>query len=248
MDNQTKVNLVTFTDQIDRRELTLERSFYYAVKRGIDVFGSILTLLILLPIIGIVAIMVKLDSKGPVFFRQTRVGSRMVVKNGIIHWERKDFTVYKFRTMQDKVSADIHREYIKAYIQNDAEKMTRMEGKDSDMHKLVHDLRITRVGKILRKFSLDEIPQFWNVLKGEMSLVGPRPAIPYEVDLYSPWHFERLEAKQGISGLQQITARCITSFDEQIKLDIEYVEKQSLGLDLMILVKTPITVFVQKGA
>lgn len=248
MDSSTELNLVSLVDPTDIRERGLDLTAFYIFKRIIDVVISFIVLLFLLPVMVIIAILIKLDSPGPVFFRQTRVGSQKIKDGESFLWKRHDFSIYKFRSMVNKVSVEVHREYIKAYIDNDEEKMTRMEGTDSGMHKLVNDSRITKVGKILRKLSLDEIPQFWNVIRGEMSLIGPRPALPYEVNLYSPRHMRRLDAKPGISGLQQTTARCIISFDDQVNLDIDYVENQSLWLDIKLLLKTPITVFVQKGA
>lgn len=116
------------------------------------------------------------------------------------------------------------------------------------MRKLTNDPRIIAPGKFLRKFSLDELPQLWNVLRGDMSLIGPRPALPYEVEVYEPWHLQRLEAQPGISGLQQVQARCAATFDEQVKLDLEYINNQSLWQDLMIALKTPLMILSTKGA
>ena len=149
-----------------------------------------------------------------------------------------------------KLNADpsIHQAYIKALIENDENQMAALQGQVTEVRKLVQDPRIIRPGFLLRKLSLDELPQFWNVLLGDMSLVGPRPAIPYEVDMYKTWHLRRLEAQPGITGLQQVTARSTADFDQQVKLDIEYVEKQSFLFDLMIIFKTPLVVFSTRGA
>ena len=168
-----------------------------------------------------------------------------------------------------KINADsaIHQAYIKALFENDQEQMTALENAPTRPQqtlsqeeltamqnaptrprKLVNDTRIITPGKILRKFSLDELPQLWNVLRGDMSLVGPRPAIPYEVEMYKPWHRNRLNAQPGITGLQQITARCTADFDQQVKMDIEYIEKQSIWLDIKIILKTPFAIFSTKGA
>jgi lipopolysaccharide/colanic/teichoic acid biosynthesis glycosyltransferase len=149
-----------------------------------------------------------------------------------------------------KINADpsIHQAYVKALIENNLEQMTALQGAPTQPRKLVNDSRIIRPGKLLRKLSLDELPQLWNVLVGDMSLIGPRPAIPYEVDMYQPWHLRRLEAKPGLSGLQQVTARCVVDFDTQVQLDIDYVEKQSLWLDLIIMLRTPLAVFSTSGA
>jgi lipopolysaccharide/colanic/teichoic acid biosynthesis glycosyltransferase len=142
----------------------------------------------------------------------------------------------------------LHKSYIKALINKDSESMAALQGGDNQIRKLTHDPRVTRLGKFLRKSSIDEIPQFINVIKGEMSLVGPRPAIPYEVEMYKPWHYRRLETKPGITGLWQVTARSTADFDEIIKLDIQYIEQQSFLFDLKILMKTPIAVLFCRGA
>jgi lipopolysaccharide/colanic/teichoic acid biosynthesis glycosyltransferase len=149
-----------------------------------------------------------------------------------------------------KIDADpsVHQAYIKALIENDETQMAVLQGAPTQPRKLVNDSRIIRPGKLLRKLSLDELPQLWNVLIGDMSLIGPRPAIPYEVEMYKPWHLRRLEAHQGITGLQQVTARCTTDFDEQVQYDIEYIDNQSLWLDIKIIIKTPLAILSTKGA
>jgi len=149
-----------------------------------------------------------------------------------------------------KIDADpsIHQAYVKALIENDEAQMTALQGVPTQPRKLVNDSRITRPGKFLRKSSIDELPQLLNVILGDMSLIGPRPAIPYEVEMYKSWHFRRLEAQPGLTGLQQVTARCTTDFDQQIRLDIEYVDKQSLWLDIKIIFKTPLAVISTTGA
>lgn len=244
-----------------------DRRVYYAVKRMLDFLLAAVLLVLLLPLMGVIALAIYVYSPGSVFFVQKRVGAVRRINGGLITWERKDFNCYKFRTMRPDVDSAIHQAYIKALIENDREKMsaiqnaaTRPTGKVSPEqravaqsaqtrpNKLVDDARVIVPGRILRKLSLDELPQLWNVLRGEMSMIGPRPAIPYEVEMYKPWHLLRLQAQPGISGLQQVTARCTTDFDEQVHLDIEYVEKQSLWLDLMITIKTPIAIIFAKGA
>jgi lipopolysaccharide/colanic/teichoic acid biosynthesis glycosyltransferase len=149
-----------------------------------------------------------------------------------------------------KINADpsIHQAYIKALIENDEAKMTALQGAPTQPRKLVNDPRVIRPGKLLRKLSLDELPQLWNILIGDMSLVGPRPAIPYEVDMYKSWHFRRLEAQPGLTGLQQVTARCTTDFDKQVQLDIDYIDNQSFWLDMKIIIKTPLAIISTKGA
>jgi len=150
--------------------------------------------------------------------------------------------------MQSKADPAIHKAYIAALINNDQVKIAEIQHGDDHIQKLVHDPRVTRLGRLLRRTSLDELPQLWNVLRGDMSLVGPRPSIPYELDLYKPWHLRRLNAKPGLTGLWQITARCSVGFDEMIRLDIDYIEHASFWLDLKILMKTPQVVLSCKGA
>ena len=163
-------------------------------------------------------------------------------------WKRVDFPVIKFRTMSVNTSDAVHKAYIKALIANDVKTMKEMEGDGTTIHKLVKDNRITRVGRVLRKLSLDEIPQFWNVIRGEMSIVGPRPSIPYEIEMLTARHLYRLNAKPGITGLQQVVARNSASFDEQVALDIQYIDQQSLWLDIQIMMKTPFAILFQRGA
>jgi lipopolysaccharide/colanic/teichoic acid biosynthesis glycosyltransferase len=126
--------------------------------------------------------------------------------------------------------------------------MSALQGESTQIRKLVNDPRVTRPGKLLRKLSLDELPQFWNVLRGDMSVVGPRPAIPYEVKMYKPWHRRRLDAQPGITGLQQIIARSTADFDQQVQLDIKYIEHQSIWQDIIIILKTPFVILSTKGA
>jgi len=189
---------------------------------------------VLSPLLMVVAALVKLTSSGPVFFRQVRVGEGA-----------KRFTMLKFRTM--KVNADdrIHREYVSSLI------AARKAGGDAaeGVFKITNDPRVTSIGRILRKTSLDELPQFLNVLTGEMSLVGPRPPIPYEVEQYKPWHHRRvLDAKPGITGLWQVTGRSRTTFDEMVRLDLRYAKKCSVWTDIKILLATPRAVVSGKGA
>jgi len=200
-------------------------------KRAIDVVGSLVALTLLSPLYFIIAVAIKLTSKGPIFFKQERVG-----QNGI------RFSCLKFRSMYYKNDAKIHQEYIRGLIAG------KHDGK-GDVYKIKDDPRVTPVGKFLRKTSLDEIPQFLNVLKGDMSLVGPRPPIPYEVEVYEAWHRRRfLEAKPGITGLWQVEGRSRTKFDEMVRLDLRYVKTWSPWLDIKILLRTPAAVFRGDGA
>lgn len=222
------------TWEVPDRRLAL----YYLAKRLVDILVASLALLISLPLVLLIVIFIKLDSPGPAFFVQPRVGAR---KNGRFSsaWQRIQFPCFKFRTMQCNADTKLHQQYIKAFIDKDEAQMAALQGEEVATRKLVHDKRITRVGQFLRRTSLDELPQFWNVLRGEMSVVGPRPAIPYELECYQPWHFQRLNAKPGITGLWQVTARSSAEFDDMVKLDIEYIRTPSLWRDLMIMLKTP---------
>ena len=150
--------------------------------------------------------------------------------------------------MHQNVSSELHRAYLHAFIENDHENMEKLQDSNSQIRKLTDDPRVTRLGRFLRKSSLDEIPQLWNVLRGDMSLVGPRPPIPYEVEMYEPWHQRRLQTKPGITGLWQVTARSSADFDEMVRMDIWYIEHQSLWLDLRIILKTPLSVLSMEGA
>jgi len=243
-------------------------NYYHAVKRAIDFTIALALLVILSPLMLLTAAIIYVYSPGPVFFVQERAGAKRESRGKYSCWKRANFKCYKFRTMKVNADPSIHKAYIQALIENDEEQMTALQTAptrprkaniDHEIltalqtaptrpRKLVNDSRIIPPGKLLRKLSLDELPQLFNVLRGEMSLVGPRPAIPYEVEMYKPWHMRRLEALPGITGLQQVTARCTADFDQQVKLDIEYVKNQSLWLDIKIILKTPFAVISAKGA
>ncbi len=224
------------------------KKIYYAAKRVVDFSLALLALIVLSPMLALVAIMIKLDSPGPVFFKQDRVGVRRKTQNNVTYWQKTTFRCYKFRTMVQNADQSLHKSYIKALIDNDADSMAAIQGGDNTVRKLTRDPRITKLGRILRKTSIDEVPQFINVVKGEMSLVGPRPAIPYEVEMYKPWHYRRLETKPGITGLWQVTSRSSCDFDEIVELDIQYINHQTFWLDLKILLKTPMVVLFCRGA
>ncbi len=224
------------------------REFYYFTKRIIDIVVSFLALIILSPIMLATAILIRLDSPGPVLFTQMRVGTVRIKRKGRLYWKRKEFKFYKFRTMVNKADTTPHQDLIKALINHDQQKIQELVNSDSKLIKLTNDKRITRLGHYLRRSSVDELPQFWNVLRGEMSLIGPRPAIPYEVEMYKRWYFHRFEAKPGLTGLWQVKARNSCDFDEMVKLDIEYVEHQSFWLDLKIMIKTPLVIILHRGA
>jgi len=207
------------------------------VKRGIDVLGSALLLLALSPILAVIALAIKLTSKGPVIFEQERLGQFGA-----------KFKCLKFRTMYTNNDPEIHREYVQNFIAGQA-KATKSNGNEPAVYKLTNDPRVTAIGRILRKTSLDEFPQFWNVLRGEMSLVGPRPPVSYEFEMYDYWHRRRvLELKPGVTGLWQVNGRSRTCFDDMVRLDLRYSQTWSLWLDLKILLATPLAVVAGNGA
>jgi lipopolysaccharide/colanic/teichoic acid biosynthesis glycosyltransferase len=221
----------------DLTQLSLPRKISQLMKRTIDVVGSAAMLTFLSPLLAAIAVAIKLDSDGPVFFRQERLGQYGV-----------PFTFLKFRSMYFRADSKIHEDYVKRFIGGKAEQNQAGEGGQC-VYKLTRDPRISRVGRILRRTSLDELPQLFNVLKGQMSLVGPRPPVRYEFTSYDTWHRRRvLEAKPGITGLWQVCGRSLTKFDEMVRLDLRYMEKWSLALDIKILLQTPLAVLFGEGA
>jgi lipopolysaccharide/colanic/teichoic acid biosynthesis glycosyltransferase len=199
--------------------------------RILDLTIAGLALLALVPVIAITVIAVRLTSPGPVLFRQRRLGRGM-----------RPFTVLKFRTMRADADSAVHRDYVRSLISNKPEPK-----KHGELYKLVVDDRITPVGRFLRSWSLDEVPQLWNVLRGEMSLVGPRPVIEYEVDQYPDWYLRRFAVKPGLTGLWQVSGRNERTYEEMIRFDVEYAERRSLWLDLRILARTALVVMRRQG-
>ncbi len=195
---------------------------WHWLKRGFDIAFALLALVALVPLLAIVAIAIKLDSRGPLLFRQRRYGRDM-----------RPFTVLKFRTMTDGASAEAHRAYIASLASGD-------EDRSPGLKKLVDDPRVTRVGHLLRRFSIDELPQFVNVLLGSMSLIGPRPAIAYELEHYRVRHYERFAVRPGLSGLWQVSGRNEVGFNEMLDLDVEYAQNCSFTTDLRVFVRTPL--------
>ena len=204
------------------------------VKRTFDLIVAALAIAVLLPLWVLVALLIKLDSKGPVFYTQERVGM-----------DGRLFLLYKFRTMKAGADSEVHREYQRAFIAGRAEANLGDEHKPT--YKLRTDPRITRVGKLLRRISLDEVPQLLNVLSGDMSLVGPRPPIPYEVEAYELWHRKRLDMKPGLTGLWQVSGRNRLPFEEMVRLDLFYIENWSLLLDLKIILRTGFVMIAGEG-
>ncbi|MEA2257278.1 MAG: hypothetical protein QOJ51_103 [Acidobacteriaceae bacterium] len=205
------------------------------IKRAMDIFGSALLVILCAPLLLIVAAAVKMSSRGPVLFKQDRVGQY-----------GRSFTFLKFRSMCADNDPSVHKEYVTKLIAGEAERMpSRAAGEG--VYKLAEDTRVTRIGRFLRKTSLDELPQLLNVLRGDMSLVGPRPPIPYELAAYQTWHRRRLlEVKPGITGLWQVTGRSRVKFDDMVRLDLRYAMSWSPWLDVKILARTPGAVI--KGA
>jgi lipopolysaccharide/colanic/teichoic acid biosynthesis glycosyltransferase len=206
------------------------------VKRVTDIVGSAALLVLASPLLIVVAVAIKLTSKGPVIFQQDRLGQFGA-----------RFKCLKFRTMYTDNDPKIHEEYCQRFIAGRADGESA-SGKPP-VYKITNDPRVTSIGKFLRKTSLDEVPQFWNVLSGKMSLVGPRPPVPYEYAVYDVWHRRRvLEVKPGVTGLWQVSGRSRTSFDDMVRLDLRYSQSWSLLLDLKILVATPRAVLGGEGA
>jgi lipopolysaccharide/colanic/teichoic acid biosynthesis glycosyltransferase len=224
--------------------------WYRATKRGIDVVVASFALLLTMPLLLLVALAIKCDSGGPIIFRQQRLRGRRVIEHGEVFWEVRPFTMYKLRTMVADADSDAHRAYMTAYITGDeAHFAANRDGrKPGDSYRPTHDPRVTRCGKVLRKLSLDELPQLWNVLKGDMSLVGPRPPMSYEAQLYSQRDLGRLATPGGLTGLAQVTGRCTVDFEEMVALDLEYIAHQSLWFDLTIIARTIPVVVSRKGA
>ena len=217
--------------KVSRKRLPL------VIKRAIDIAGSGALLLVLSPMLAAIAAIIKLTSKGPVIFEQERLGQFGA-----------RFKCLKFRSMYTNNNPKIHQEYIQQYISG-KEEAAKKNGSQAPVYKITNDPRVTPIGRLLRKTSLDEIPQFWNVLRGEMSLVGPRPPLAYEFEIYDIWHRRRvLEVKPGVTGLWQVSGRSRTQFDEMVRLDLRYCQNWYLWLDIKILFATPRAVIIGDGA
>jgi len=225
---------ITLYPDLSRKEES--RKLALGMKRAMDVIGSAAALAIFSPVFGALALAIKLTSKGPVLFRQERLGQY-----------GKKFTVLKFRSMRTDCDARIHQEYVSQFIAGQVDGAE--ETGEKPVFKIQADPRVTPMGRFLRKTSLDELPQFWNVLVGEMSLVGPRPPVAYEYKAYDLWHRRRvLEIKPGITGLWQVEGRSRTRFDEMVRLDLKYASAWSLWLDVKIILQTPGAVLTGEGA
>jgi len=236
-ENQDHSVNIALYPELQKQEST--RRVPFAIKRCIDILGSMLALLLLAPIFAAIAIAIKLYSKGPVIFKQERLGQY-----------GKPFTLLKFRSMRMDCDAQIHQQYVREFITGKAEgKSEDVNGDVAKVFKIQKDPRVTPIGRFIRKTSLDELPQFWNVLRGDMSLVGPRPPVAYEFRAYDVWHRRRvLEIKPGITGLWQVEGRSRTRFDDMVRLDLRYARAWSIWLDLKILLATPRAVLGGDGA
>jgi len=198
----------------------------YLLKRAFDFVVGLAVLVIVSPLLGLASLAILITSGSPVLFRQTRVG---------LHG--RPFQMLKFRTMKPQAGDTVHREFVRQWISSDGDAVRR-NGNGDAVFKLAADSRITPIGRWLRRFSLDELPQLFNVIRGEMSLIGPRPALPYEVEQYEPRHLRRLEVLPGVTGLWQVSGRNHLSFEDMIRLDVQYLENWSLAMDLKILART----------
>jgi len=213
---------------------TWQRRSSSVLRRLLDISCGLALILLLSPILIAVTLAVRLDSRGPAFFRQRRVGYR-----------EKEFTLFKFRSMRVDADPQGHQEYVTALIKG---KGSNPNGGRENLYKLAVDNRITPAGRWIRRWSLDELPQLFNVVRGNMTLVGPRPAIPYEVAEYPSWYRHRFSVKPGLTCYWQVSGRSERTYEEMVRLDIEYAKRRSLGLDLSILLKTPWVVLSRKGA
>src|SRR5690554_5099401 len=211
---------VPLSTSLNHDARSARRAGYFVAKRVIDVVGAGTLLLLTLPVLLVVSVLIALDSKGPVIYRQTRIGSRRVVRNGTVTWTPREFTIYKFRTMLKDAPRSTHEEYMRGFIGATGDERCRYVS--DGLYKLTNDPRVTRVGRVLRKLSIDELPQLWNVLKGDMSLVGPRPALPREVAGWSPEAHERLRVKPGLTGMWQVHGRSAAAFDDYVRYDLYY--------------------------
>jgi lipopolysaccharide/colanic/teichoic acid biosynthesis glycosyltransferase len=232
------------TDDLRLLDGNPTRSLYFALKRCTDVCLAGAILILLLPLFLLIASLIKLDSRGPVFFTHERVGAKRQGRGRERVWVVTKFGMHKFRSMVQNADSSVHEAYIRDFVEGRVQPNEGSGGK----FKLTNDSRVTRVGRLLRRTSLDELPQLFNVLKGEMSLVGPRPVPSYEVACYRNGEHKRLAALPGITGLWQVNGRCQVSFEEMIRMDLEYIRKASFWLDFRILLQTIPAVLYGRGA
>ena len=223
------------------------RVAYFTAKRTIDVCVALVLLVVVSPLLLVACVLVVIDSGRPLFFRQDRIRGR---RDGHGSWVLESFTLFKLRTMVVDADSSLHQAYMTAYIRGDQHglRALRPDRRDGESFRPGRDPRLTRVGQVLRRLSIDELPQLWNVIRGDMSLVGPRPPMPYEVDLYSDRDLLRLTTPQGITGWAQIKGRSAVAFPELIGRDLEYLEHQSIVFDLKVMLLTVPAVLSRRGA
>ncbi len=238
----TSEDLLLIAQRNERRRL------YFACKRVLDFSAAAVLLVILSPLMVLLAILVMLDTPGPAIFRQPRVGLRRKGNGRGATWELETFTLYKFRSMVHGADSAGHRNFTRALLSNDQATVEELLAGETELTKMTNDARITRFGRFLRKSSLDELPQLWNVLRGDMGLVGPRPPTVYEAEMYNRRQCQRMGSVPGMTGLWQTNGRCRTSYEDMIQEDLEYIEHQSLWLDLKVLALTPVAVLRAHGA
>ena len=215
-----------------------KRRYELVVKRVLDVVCALVAIAFLWPVMLLIMVLVKLDSPGPALFVQKRIGKR-----------GRPFQIYKFRTMSHDLDDNAHKKFMQAFVKGSLSSPDASRGGHGTvMYKPFNESQVTRVGRILRKTSLDELPQLLNILKGDMSLVGPRPNVPYEVEAYKEWHMERLRVLPGITGLAQVKGRSALDFDTIARYDIEYARRMNIVLDVRILLATVFSVVKGNGA
>jgi lipopolysaccharide/colanic/teichoic acid biosynthesis glycosyltransferase len=212
-----------------------QRSLTLSICRSLDVLIATVSVIVCAPLLLLACIAIRLEGGGPAIFRQRRLGR-----------DKRPFTVHKLRTMRLEADPKVHREYVEQLIAGS--ETTHADGEGRDLYKLAADDRVTRVGRFLRKTSFDELPQIFDVLRGHMSLVGPRPVIPYEAELYPASYDRRFAVKPGITGLWQVNGRNERTYREMVELDVAWVERHSVGLYLLILARTPWVLLRRRGA
>lgn len=242
--------MTTLTYALHGREiadLSVGRSYrrliYLIMKRLLDLIIATILMCAVSPLIFLAVILIRLESKGSAIFVQERMGARYRWEGDRIVWKLCLFRCYKLRTMWSDADQSIHKDYLRRFRKGCTE-----AGHASAPFKLNRDSRITRIGQLLRRTSLDELPQLWNVVKGEMSLVGPRPVPTYEVELYDDSHYARLASRPGITGIWQVYGRSRVTFEEMVKMDIDYVQRSSILFDIKLLLLTITSVVSLKGA
>ncbi len=223
------------TVAVKEDESATRRSLTLGAIRAMDVLIATIGLIVCVPLLLAICLAIRLEGGGPAIFRQRRLGR-----------DKRPFTVHKFRTMTVAADPQVHRDYVQQLI--GGVETTHSDGDGRDLYKLAADDRVTRVGRVLRKTSLDELPQIFDVLRGRMSLVGPRPVIPYEAELYPPSYDRRFAVKPGMTGLWQVNGRNERTYREMVELDVAWVERSSIALYLSILVRTPWVLLCRRGA